>query len=238
MRALVDADIVGFSCAAYNEQYSWEACRNDIDALMRRILEDTDSDDYLAVLTGSNNFRYDIYPEYKANRKEKARPTYLEDSRAHLITEWGAVVTDGYEADDLLGIEQSQESFGTTVICSIDKDLKQVPGYHYNWRKLQSELVSPLDGWKSFYRQLLTGDSTDGIPGVGGIGKVKSSKLIDDLVDETDMLEVVSRFYDDPQRLLIFADCLWIMRKENERWSQTETGLDFIQKHNLDPMVV
>lgn len=209
---------MGFSCAAYNNEYGWEACRDDIDALMRRILEDTDSDDYLAVLTGSNNFRYEIYPEYKANRREKVKPTYLEDSRAHLVTEWGAIVTDGYEADDRLGIEQSQEPFGTTVICSIDKDLKQVPGYHYNWRKLQSELVSPLDGWKSFYRSLLTGDTTDNIRGVGGIGAVKSARAVNDLTSEFDMYEVCKHLY-GPERLeemLINARLLYIWRKEND----------------------
>lgn len=187
---------------------------------MRRIIESTDSDSFICALTGSNNFRYEIYPEYKANRRDKVKPAYLEDSRAYLVTEWGAVVTDGYEADDLLGIEQSQEPFGTTCICSIDKDLKQVPGYHFNWRKNERELVSPLDALRSLYRQLLTGDTTDNVRGVGGIGPVKSARAINDLTTEVDMYEVCKHLY-GPERLEEMHTnmrCLYVWRKENDYW--------------------
>jgi len=221
LKALIDADIVAFSCAAYNEAFGWEATVADIDALMRRIIESTDSDSYLAVLTGSNNFRYDIFPEYKSNRKGKPKPIYLEESRAHLVIEWGAVVTDGFEADDRLGIEQSSEPFGTTVICSIDKDLMQVPGYHFNWRKNERTLVSPLDGVRSLYRQLLTGDTTDGISGVGGIGPVKSKRAIDDLTTELDCYEVCKRLYGDERLEEMHRNMklLYIWRKELDEWT-------------------
>jgi DNA polymerase-1 len=220
LKALIDADIVGFSCAAYNAEFSWAACQEDIDQLMKRIIETTDSDSYLAVLTGSNNFRYEIYPEYKANRKDKVKPQYLEDSRAYLITAWGATLTDGYEADDRLGIEQCSEEFGTTVICSIDKDLKQIPGYHYNWRKNERSLVSPLEGLRSLYRSLLTGDTTDNISGIGGIGPVKSARAINDLQTELDMYEVCKAMY-GPERLEemhLNAQLLFILRQEGRMW--------------------
>jgi hypothetical protein len=49
----------------------------------------------------------------------------------------GAVVVDGMEADDALAIEQTQYNLDMgeecSVICSRDKDLRQVPGYHYGW---------------------------------------------------------------------------------------------------------
>jgi|SRR5712664_435931 len=104
MHAIIDADIVCFSCAIYNEPYGWEHCKNDIDSLMRRILETTGSDSYTAFLTGSNNFRYQINPEYKANRKDKTKPIYLEEARAYLVTEWGAKLSDESEADDEIAI--------------------------------------------------------------------------------------------------------------------------------------
>jgi len=220
LKALIDADIVGFSCAAYNEEWGWEACQEDIDNLMKRIIETTDSDSYLAVLTGGNNFRYEIYPEYKANRVGKPKPSMLEDARAYLVTAWGAIVTDGYEADDRLGIEQCSEQFGSTVICSIDKDLKQIPGYHYNWRKNERDTISPLDGLRSLYRSLLTGDTTDNISGVGGIGPVKSARAINDLTTELDMYEVCAALYGDErlEEMHRNAKLLFILRQEGRMW--------------------
>lgn len=218
----MDADIIGFSCCAYNESWGgdWEATRIDIDNLMKRVLESVEADSHISVLTGANNFRYDLFPEYKANRKDKAKPVLLEDARAYLITDWGAILTDGYEADDRLGIEQCSEEFGTTIICSIDKDLKQIPGYHFNWRKNLHELVTPLDGLRCFYRQLLTGDTTDNISGVGGIGAVKSARAINHLTTEIDMYEVCKHFYGDERldEMHRNAKLLYILQQEGRMW--------------------
>lgn len=222
MKALIDGDIVVFSCAAYAESWGggFEEVTSDIDSLMRRILESTEVDDYLAVLTGNDTYRYEIWPEYKANRKGKPRPIHLEDARSYLVTNWGATVTDQIEADDRLGIEQCSEEFGKTVICSIDKDLKQIPGYHFDWRKNIRDLVTPLDGKRCFYRQLLTGDRSDNVPGVGGIGPVKSARYINDLLDEVDMYETCKSLY-GPDRLEEMhrnAKLLYIWQREDDEW--------------------
>lgn len=218
MKVLLDADIITFSCAAYNESWGWDACKEDIDNLMRRILETTGATEYTAFISGDNNFRYQINPQYKANRKDKVDPRYRQDSNAYLVTEYGAIVTDGFEADDALGIAQSQAEDGTTIICSIDKDLLMIPGQHYNWRKNEFTNVSVLDGLRRFYRQCITGDRTDNIVGIAGIGPVKSSRLIDDLVDEAEMFQVVQTMYSDDKRLLMNGQCLWILREENKLW--------------------
>lgn len=219
MIALIDADIVTYSCAIYNEPFGWQACKDDIDALIKRILETVGADEYLAFISGSNNFRYTIYPEYKANRKNKADPIFRQEANAYLVTEYHAIVTDGYEADDAIGISAT-ELGDKCIICSIDKDLKQIAGRHYNWRKNEFDLVDPVDGLRSFYRSLLTGDSTDNIPPVGGYGAVKSAKVINDLVDEWDMYEVCSMIYGaDRQELMHqMAKCLWILREEDKMW--------------------
>lgn len=103
----------------------------------------------------------------------------------------------------------------------MDKDLKQIPGYHYNWRKNAHELVSPLDGWRSFYRSLLTGDTTDNISGVGGIGAVKSARFINNLESEVDMYEVCKHLYGDDryEEMIRNAKLLYIWRKENDEWT-------------------
>lgn len=108
MIVLVDGDIVCFSCAAYNEQWGLDACLSDVDSLMRRICETTGASSCEAFLSGADNFRYQIYPEYKANRRDKIKPVYLEAAREYLITTWGAKIVNGYEADDAIGIRATE----------------------------------------------------------------------------------------------------------------------------------
>lgn len=215
--AILDGDIISYSCAIYNENWGWERVVHDMDALIKRILEEGGADDYEIYISGGNNFRYDIYPEYKANRKDTIDPRYRQDANAYLVTEFAATVTDGYEADDALGIAATKYG-DRAVICTIDKDLLQVPGNHYNWRKNIHTTVSPLDGLRSFYRQIIMGDRTDNIFGVKGLGEVKSGRIINDLTDETDMFQAVQMLYDDDTRLLMNGRCLYILREEGVHW--------------------
>lgn len=215
MRALIDGDIIAFSCAAFNEEYGWNACVSDMDDMLDRIMKTTNSDSYVIYLSGDHNFRYDINPDYKANRKDKVDPQYRQDAKAYLITEYGAILADGIEADDCLGIDAGED----TIICSIDKDLLQIPGMHYNWRKDTFTTVSELDGLRSFYRQLLMGDRTDNIFGVKGIGEVKSARYIDPHETEWEMFTQVQDLYGDDDRLLMNGQCLYIMREEGRRWA-------------------
>jgi len=76
--------------------------------LMRRIIQDVGADEYRLFIGGEDNFRYQIDPNYKANRKDVPRPEYLQDVRAFLCTEWNAEIVNGIEADDALGIVQTQ----------------------------------------------------------------------------------------------------------------------------------
>lgn len=214
--ALIDGDIVSYSCAAYNEEWGWDACRDDIDGLMKRILETVGADAYECFISGDNNFRYRILPDYKANRKGKPQPRFRQEANAYLVTEYGAKVTDGYEADDGIGIAASHRD--DVIICSIDKDLKQIPGNHYNWRKNVFDTVSPLDGLRSFMRSVLTGDRTDNIIGPGGFGPVKSARIIDNMEDEWEMYQACRAIYNDDEKLHMNAKCLWILREENKIW--------------------
>jgi len=211
---LIDADIIAYRCAASSSEYeNLDVAISRTDSMMMELLSFDPK--YLSFLSGENNFRKVINPEYKANRKDIIKPIYLNDCKQYLIDEFKSIVTDGYEADDALGFNQTEE----TVICSIDKDLMMIPGMHYNFIKHEYHEVSELDGLKQFYRQMLIGDTADNIFGVKGIGKVKAAKLIDPLITEEEMFELVQVYYEDSNRFDINADCLWIMRKEGERFS-------------------
>jgi len=188
---------------------------------MTDILKETGTQEYKAFLTGDNNFRYKVFPEYKANRLKNARPIHLKACNEHLVNNWNAVVTDGCEADDLLGIEQTALSHEVDASCiaSIDKDLLTIPGKHYNFVKKQWTLVSPQDALHSFYTSLLTGDAADGIKGALGIGPKKSQVILAGCETEQEYYNACLNFFSCEDELIQNARCLYIWRKENDSWN-------------------
>lgn len=191
--------------------------------------------EYKLFVTGRENFRFRVYPEYKANRLKMARPEHLQVVKDHLIVNWNAVESDGCEADDLLGIEQTAyEAAGVeSMIVSIDKDLDMIPGWHYSpeitrknvvVREAREYLVSPVEGLQFFYRQLLTGDPTDNIKGVVGVGKQNATRLLGGITLEHEMFERVREEYGNNEEFEMNARCLWIQRYSDEniveRWKE------------------
>ena len=181
---------------------------------MDEILRSTQADTYKLFISGGVNFRYSIFPEYKANRTQP-KPRWLQMCKDYLVKEWEGVYTNGIEADDALAMAQTEE----TVICSIDKDMLQVPGKHYNFVKGIFIDVSELGGLHSFYRNLLIGDTSDNIRGVDGLGKVKSAKLIDPQDNEQDMFDIVREQYNNDTRLLMNGKLMWLHRYEGDLWN-------------------
>lgn len=247
MIALLDGDVVlyrtGFAADAQNAPMEINLVRAE--ETIRNIMNATHATSLKVYLSDTleNNFRYKIYPEYKANRKDAPRPKYYADIKQFLINEFDAVITTGQEADDALGIDQTYYrdelqqgwSFGALIkqegktpietngepccICSIDKDLLQVPGMHYNFVKGEIREVTELDGLRHFYEQLLKGDRTDNIPGIDRIGEKKAAKLMANCESEADMLEIAFSMWDeDIDRMTMVGQLLWVRRKEGEIW--------------------
>lgn len=225
--ALVDADMVAFRCAASAEEEPLDISLERADALVERILYETGSGVAELWLTGSGNFRYDIYPEYKANRRDKPRPRWLSDTMTHLVTGWGAKVSDGNEADDELAISQSMGD-GNTVICSNDKDFLQVPGEHFNPVTGIRNIISPIDGLRNLYFQSIMGDTSDNIKGFDGIARAKVPKFLEGKVGylntldtELDMYDYTYELYADCDRAEFYyvtMQCLYIQRKPGDKW--------------------
>jgi 5'-3' exonuclease len=108
MQVLIDADIVAYRCACTcEEETTGEVVLFRVNDLMGRIIQSVDADSFVGYLSGGSNFRKEIDPEYKANRKDKPKPKWLERCREHLVTNWDCIITDGIEADDALGMQQT-----------------------------------------------------------------------------------------------------------------------------------
>lgn len=211
-----------------------QACWN-ADKAVESLLARLNLNKYQMYLTGENNFRYQIFPEYKLSRRTVARPTHLQAVKDHLVRYYNAVISDGCEADDLCGADQceSNSQGEDTILVHIDKDLNMIPGLHFSpeimrkgivVREERRYFVSPNEAIKFFYTQLLTGDSTDGIKGAAGIGKVKAEKILRDITDETELLETVRGYFSCDEELILNGQCLWIWRKQNDIWNLPEVN--------------
>jgi len=123
------------------------------------------------------NFRYDIFPAYKANRKASTRSELFYRLRKWVLKEYGYV--KNVEADDRCKhyIDKGY------IICAMDKDIiKGLSGVHfdtYHTRRFTSE-TSITDATNFNYLQTLMGDSTDGIVGIRGVGEKTARKLLDE----------------------------------------------------------
>lgn len=175
---------------------------------------------YQVYLTGSRNFRYDVaksYP-YKETRKLNPKPIDLPSARDYMVEEYGAIVSEGEEADDLIAIEATRCG-PTTIVVSIDKDMLQIPCRHFNIDKETWTTVTEGTGLKFFYTQLLTGDASDNIKGVRGIGPKTAKKLLADLNTEDELWDVcVEKYGGDVQRVVENARLLWLRREVGEIW--------------------
>jgi hypothetical protein len=129
-------------------------------------------------LSGVGNFRHGIATRatYKGNRSGAAQPSHFRAIREHLAGKWKAEISAGEEADDLIGIAATANP--GAIICSIDKDLMQLPGLHYNFATKEEVTVSNKQAALNFYGQVLSGDAVDNVPGLNGIGVVKAHKAL------------------------------------------------------------
>jgi hypothetical protein len=222
-KALVDADMlvyrVGFSCEDDPEQ---DAKNRLVEWFTDVVYLELGCNDYKAYITGSNNFRKEVAVTvpYKGNRKDTPRPKHYDALREHLVKRLGAVITDGEEADDAVGIESGQ---GFYWLVHQDKDLDQLPGWHYNPVKDERYFVTEFEGLRNFYTQMLTGDKTDNIQGIYGIGPVKAEKALKSCTNEQELLEAVWKMYqkhDLPlERLEENGKLLWLRRTPGQMWS-------------------
>lgn len=224
MQVLIDHDLVVFRCAASAENDSLNIAIHRAEALLDELLTKTGADSYRAFLSGKSNFRKAIYPEYKANRTAP-KPVHLEALREYALDKQNAeLAPDTLEADDALGINQTDD----TMIVSLDKDLLMVPGQHFSWEIKGKGWTKPdkfftqdaIGGMRLFFEQCLKGDTADNIKGIEKIGDKRAKALLADCVTEQEMFDTVRDAYSNDDEFIMNASVLWIMQHEEDVWKE------------------
>jgi len=182
-------------------------------------------DDYRAYITGRRNYRNEIAvtAPYKGNRKDNAKPKHYVAIRKHL-QRLGAELIEDQEADDSVAIDATASG---GWIVSIDKDLDQVAGWHYNFVKHEEYYVTEEEGLRNLFTQVLTGDRVDNIIGLHGIGPKKAEKLLKDCETAKEYYDVCLKAYDGNQlRVDENINLLWLRRTPNQTCPHLSTLLD------------
>ena len=145
----------------------------------------------------SKTFRNEIYPQYKANRTappEDLVPQFGLIRQATVAFDLPCIEMQGFEADDLIATytNEALKAGGDVTIISSDKDLMQLVSERvtlYDTMKDKRLGISDvIEKWgvppeKMIDLQSLTGDSTDNVPGVPGIGPKTAAALLEEYGD-------------------------------------------------------
>ena len=180
--ALIDADTIYYRAAF---QMNKKGIRKGIDTTMASIKDALIGfDDYsqMVAVKGRGNFRKDLYPKYKTNRPalDDDMKEALNYGHSYMVDKYAAVMADGMEADDLVCIwaHEAREAEHQYCVVGIDKDLLQIPGNHYNFHKQTHQFIDDDTGNYNLMLQCLTGDNSDNIPGIKGIGPKKAERIL------------------------------------------------------------
>lgn len=185
--AIIDADIlvyrIGFATNEETEEVSIKMMATYLEDMIMFDLPYCNT--WTLHLTGKGNFRdeFAVTAPYKGNRKGTAKPTHYNALREYLAWSWDATIWEGMEADDAVAIEAT-ELGERAVIVSLDKDLDQVVGWHYNFAKGLLYYVDESTAKFNFYKQFLTGDRVDNIIGAKGIGEKRATALLEGKTEE------------------------------------------------------
>ena len=183
---LIDGDIIAYKAAASAETpinwgeglWTLHSFEQDVEARLvdqiTKLVDEAPVQDCIIALSDKENFRKEIAPYYKANRKDVRKPMLLQWAREFLISKYNTIIYRRLEADDVLGILGSANP--DTIIWSEDKDLLTIPATH--WLNGEVVTISEAEANYNFAYQTLVGDSTDNYSGCPTIGPKTANKLL------------------------------------------------------------
>lgn len=242
MQPLLDGDILIYECG-YASEAAWKGEHEGIDIeefpppfdICAQFLDNRIEHTCAIVgatappilfLTGKKNFRFDIAKRTPYKARAGKKPFHYKNITAYIKGKYDYRITEGLEADDLIAIYQSQRNSillrtdgdsgpgVPTVICTRDKDLRAVPGWHYGWELGAQPQFGPAEvtnlgqiflsedrkkikgtGLLFFYSQCLTGDAVDSIPGLPKCGPVAAYTILEGATNEEEAFSRVRAAY-------------------------------------------
>ena len=148
----------------------------EVDRFFDNLSKNLGSDTIVPVFSPRENFRLDLFPDYKAHRKDKRKPLGLRWLIEWVKSAYDGLTAENMEADDLMGIICTRDPEGTIAVSG-DKDFGTLPITWYNPLKEEMKTTTPEEGRNYHLVQTLAGDAADGYMGVRGIGEVTARKL-------------------------------------------------------------
>lgn len=218
-----------------------------IETFIETIVSNCKADDYEIFITETdkeNTFRFKraVTVPYKGTRKQSDKPKLLPYIKNYIKINHGAQTIRFLEADDFLGICQTDD----TIIATVDKDMWQIPGLHYNIATKEIKQTTELGelelrnnnkklvggGFMWLMAQMLMGDKVDNIVGVPGYGPVKTFNTLEGTQESYHrMLDTVYRIYESTlgvDRFWENADLLYISHPDADRFK------DFLREYDLE----
>ena len=198
---LLDGDLLTYRTAALGLHP--DLSRKVLDTTILAVSERLKCSKGIFFISGPNQFRRRMSTtsegkEYKGNRTQP-EPSCRQELNDYLVSDYDAVVLEGLEADDGMGIIQSYAmcNLGSNETCIVtnDKDLDQIPGWHYNHVKRRLYWVTPTEADKFLQTQLITGDVADNVEGIRGMGPKKAKKYLDTGASPKDLYTCETTYY-------------------------------------------
>ena len=234
---LIDGDILIYSICSATEYVARLDEDTDVafsninealhlcDVTIQRYLTTLDAKFCVLGFTGKYNFRKDVYPEYKSHRKVCRKPCGYKPVKEMLSTRYVVREEANLEGDDIIGILQTEGTYGDSVIVSADKDLNTIPGLLWNPDKDEApRLITEQEANHNWLMQTLTGDKTDGYPGITGVGPVTATKILKTNTWAEVVEAYVANGYTE-EFALTQARCARILRHKEYNWETKEVLL-------------
>ena len=187
---LIDGDWLAFSTAiAFQDEhpfiegefvYDAETALRVMEQRIRKLMAtfETCRIEFHFSCSRENNWRREVFPEYKMNRSGKLLPIGLFSMISYCMSVYPYIKEGNLEADDTIGMAATGKYKGNNIIVSVDKDFLTIPTKIWNPVKKILKTQSRKDAFKSLIYQTIIGDTADNFKGIKGIGKVGAAKFI------------------------------------------------------------
>lgn len=189
------------------------------------LVQTTGANSIILCQEGKKNWRYDVYDDYKSNRKEAKAKNKLDfdtfypmaddfcDKMKKYIPNVYQLKVEGAEGDDLIAVLTKWLTPAYEVICvSTDRDFYQLLKYngYKQYNPIKRQYVQVINPERYLLEKIVVGDKGDGIPHVKPKVSVKTAAdIVEAGLDDwlrNESQQIRDNF--ERNKLLIDFDCI------------------------------